>query len=112
MLTALLVLDVLARSDRKLSDIVVPLFTHYFISGELNFRVGNTSAVIDAFRSHFKNASKVYELDGLSVEESDWHFNLRPSNTEPLLRLNAEALSKGLLEQKVGELTKLIEEAV
>lgn len=110
MLTALLVLDLLASGQQKLSEIAVPLRAKYFLSGELNFEVRDTSAIIAKIKQHFAQAAKVYELDGLSVEEKDWHFNLRPSNTEPLLRLNVEALSKGLLEEKVAEFTKLIGE--
>ncbi len=110
MLTALLVLDLLASGQQKLSDIASPLRSKYFLSGELNFEVKDPPTVIATVKQHFARALKVYELDGLSVEEADWHFNLRPSNTEPLLRLNVEALSKALLEEKEAMLRALIQQ--
>ena len=108
MLTVLLVLDLLASRGMTLSELAAPLWSRYFISGELNFTVPDAPAVLRRLREHFRDASTVYELDGLSVEEADWHFNARSSNTEPLLRLNVEALSKELLEHKVQELQELI----
>ena len=68
-------------------------FTRYAASGEINSRVGDTASVIEAVRLHYCNQPDVVcdELDGLTVSGADWWFNLRPSNTEPLLRLNVEA---------------------
>ncbi len=110
MITALLFIDLLSAGPLRLSEIVAPLRSAYFLSGELNFTVSSIPEVLDKLRQHFAGSSNMYELDGLSVEEKDWHFNLRPSNTEPLLRLNVEALSREMLEEKVGELTRLIVE--
>lgn len=109
MITALLFIDLLSAGPLRLSEIAAPLRSAYFLSGELNFAVSSIPEVLDKLRQHFAGSSTMYELDGLSVEESDWHFNVRPSNTEPLLRLNVEALSKALLEEKVEMLRGLIE---
>ncbi len=109
MLTALLVIDLLATRGGTLSALAAPLFAKYFLSGELNFTVADAPAVLAKIRQHFRGATTVYELDGFSVEEADWHCNVRSSNTEPLLRLNVEALSMRLLEEKLALLTSIIQ---
>ncbi|MAI78917.1 MAG: phosphomannomutase/phosphoglucomutase [Deltaproteobacteria bacterium] len=83
-------IDVLSIEQKPLSKIVDPL-RRYFASGEINRRVKDTMAVIDAVEAEHKEAPVVSRLDGLLVRYDDWWFNLRPSNTEPVLRLNLEA---------------------
>ena len=83
-------LDVLAVEQRPLSEIVDPL-RRYHASGEINRRVVDTDAVIGVIEGEHAGAPEVSKLDGLLVRYDDWWFNLRPSNTEPVLRLNLEA---------------------
>jgi phosphomannomutase len=83
-------LDVLAHESRPLSEIVAPL-RRYSASGEINRRVADVSRVIDAIEAEHQGAQEISRLDGLLVRYDDWWFNLRPSNTEPVLRLNLEA---------------------
>lgn len=90
-LPALLMLEVISRSGKSLSELMQGFRSRYFISGEINSEVDDPSAVIARIREEHLDG-EVNELDGLSVDYPDWHFNLRPSNTEPLLRLNLESL--------------------
>ena len=93
-----------------LRQLLEPLRATYFISGEINTKLPHMDAVgpkLDAIAAHYKDA-KQYRLDGLSVEYPDWHFNVRASNTEPLLRLNLEGTSQKLMEQKRDEVLGLI----
>ena len=83
-------LDVLAKEKRPLSEIIAPL-RRYAASGEINSQVGDVARVLEALESEHRDAPVVSKLDGLLVRYDDWWFNLRPSNTEPLLRLNLEA---------------------
>ena len=90
-----------------MSELVQPL-KKYFQSGEINSEVEDKDAKLKQLQSHFKGANNIYHLDGLSVEYQDWWFNVRKSNTEPLLRLNLEADTKELMEVKTKELLGLI----
>jgi phosphomannomutase len=91
------VLDVLAAEGRPLSEIVAPL-RRYHQSGEINSRVGDPKLVIDRIAEEHTGAPVVSHLDGLLVRYADWWFNLRPSNTEPVLRLNLEADTREKME--------------
>jgi phosphomannomutase len=93
------VLDLLASENRPLSEIVAPL-RRYSPSGEINRRVSDTETIIEAIRLEHENAPVVSQLDGLLIRYPDWWFNLRPSNTEPVLRLNVEADSESLMIEK------------
>lgn len=85
------VLTLLAKTGKKLSELVAP-FRKYYASGEINFEVDDKEAKITAVRETFsEGATQVLDLDGLSVIHEDWWCNVRPSNTEPVLRLNLEA---------------------
>lgn len=97
-------LDVLAAEERPLSEIVDPL-RRYSQSGEINSRVADTAAVIDQIEADHAGAPFVSRLDGLLVRYDDWWFNVRPSNTEPVLRLNLEA---GTEEQMTAERDRLL----
>lgn len=98
------VLDVLAREKRPLSEIVAPL-RRYAASGEINSRVSDVQRVLETIEREHREAPTVSKLDGLLVRYRDWWFNLRPSNTEPVLRLNLEADTH---EQMVRERDRLL----
>jgi phosphomannomutase len=92
-------LDVLAGEGQPLSQLVAPL-RRYAASGEINRRVEGVDALLAAIESEHSDADEVSHLDGLLVRYEDWWFNLRPSNTEPVLRLNLEADTRELMEEK------------
>ena len=86
---------------------------HYENSGEINFRVADKQAAMDALKKHFTDAEKCtafYDFDGYRVEFKNWWFNVRPSNTEPYLRFLCEATTLKLLEQKITEARSIIEQ--
>ena len=105
---ALLMLEYVSKQGKPLSEILLPYREHYFITGEINTRVSDVAAKLEQLEKHFSAQGKVTHLDGLSVDADDWHFNVRPSNTEPLLRLNLEALSPDLMERKRDEVLGII----
>jgi phosphomannomutase len=88
---ALLVLELLSRERRTMSELLAPYHERYFISGEINSEVSDPLAKIEEIAAHYSSARQK-RLDGISVDYDDWHFNVRPSNTEPLLRLCLESL--------------------
>jgi phosphomannomutase len=107
---ALLILELMSRKGQALHQLLEPLRAKYFISGELNTKVKSMDVVdqkLEAIAAMFAG-EHVYRLDGVSVEAADWHVNVRPSNTEPLLRLNLEATSQALMESKRDELLAFI----
>jgi len=105
---ALLMLEYVSKQGKPLSELLRPYRERYFITGEINTRVSNIAAKLAELEKHFSAQGKVTHLDGLSVDADDWHFNVRPSNTEPLLRLNLEALSPGPMEEKQAEVLEII----
>lgn len=107
LLTMLKVLALLSQSGKKFSEMIQPL-KKYYQSGEINFSLKNKEGKIEEVASFYQGAKNVSYLDGLTVEYEDWWFNLRPSHTEPCLRLNIEAKTKELLEEKENELRRLI----
>jgi len=108
-IAALTVLQAISVSGQPLSTLRRPV-ERYAASGEINTRVGNAADVIAAVETHFADTD-VDHLDGLTVDLGDWWFNLRPSNTEPLLRLNVEAADPSACAQRVAQLDVLITEA-
>lgn len=92
-------LDLLGREQKPLSSVVAPL-RRYAASGEVNRRVDDPKAILAALAEEHAGAPEVSHMDGLLVRYDDWWFNMRPSNTEPLLRLNVEAKSAELMQQK------------
>ncbi|MFH0931755.1 MAG: phosphomannomutase/phosphoglucomutase, partial [Candidatus Zixiibacteriota bacterium] len=106
MIALLVCLELLSEEDKPLSQLV-SLIDPYFRTGEINSRVGDIPHKLKNIESYYKNA-KFDHLDGLTVEYPDWWFNLRPSNTEPLIRLNLEADTEELMEQKKSEVLNLI----
>jgi phosphomannomutase len=107
---ALLMLELMSKKAQSLHQLLAPLRAKYFISGEINTKLPHMEAVPSKLREIAARYSdgRQYELDGISVEYPDWHFNVRPSNTEPLLRLNLEAKTKELMEKKRDEVVALI----
>jgi phosphomannomutase len=104
----LLMLELVSKRNTALSEIVRPFRETYFITGELNTPVEDVEAKLKELEERFGAEGKVGHLDGLSVEGNDWHMNVRPSNTEPLLRLNLEARSRELMERKRDEVLEVI----
>jgi phosphomannomutase len=110
-IAAVIVLEALCRAKVPLSQLRRP-FERYSDSGELNSRVGDTSAVIDAVARHYaSHGGAVDRLDGLTVDFGDWWFNLRSSNTEPFLRLNVEAADARSCAARVDEVRRLVRQA-
>jgi phosphomannomutase len=106
MLTMIHVLNFLSLKGQPLSDLIRPL-KKYYSTGEVNLRVKDKEAVFALLESAYKDARKDH-LDGLTVEYDSWWFNLRASNTEPLVRLNLEANESSIMEEKKGEVLELI----
>jgi phosphomannomutase len=105
---ALLILELLAQRGAKLSQLLAPLREHYFISGEINSEVADQQAKMDEIERRYGDG-RISRLDGISVDYDDWHFNVRPSNTEPLLRLNLESVvSERDMERRRDEVLALI----
>jgi len=107
---ALIILELMSVKGRTLSELLAPLRKKYFISGEINTAMPDMPSVrriLDEL-AHRYNNGRVYRMDGVSVEFPTWHFNVRPSNTEPLLRLNLEAKSGDLMAAKREEVLALI----
>ena len=108
MIPFMIMLETLSITGMTLSQLLSPLKNKYFVSGEINKAVKNTRKILEDIENKYREAT-VDHLDGLSIEYPDWRFNVRPSNTEPLLRLNLEAKSKNLMEEKRDEVIQLIQ---
>ena len=108
LIAAVIVLGQMSKAGRPLSELLDP-FKRYFASGEINSHVDAAAATIERLAAYYRDG-KQDRLDGLTVEFPDWWFNARPSNTEPLLRLNVEARRADLLAEKTDELLALIRE--
>ena len=107
---ALLMLELMSHKGQTLQELVAPLKQKYFISGEINTKMPDHRVVqekLDGLAARYSDA-KVYSMDGTSVEYPDWHFNVRASNTEPLIRLNLEATTEANMEQKRDEVLAFI----
>ena len=104
----LLMLERISTDGRKLSEILQPFRERYFITGELNTPVPDVDAKLREIEERFGPEGRVSHLDGVSVDADDWHMNVRPSNTEPLLRLNLEARTPELMERKRDEVLDVI----
>jgi len=107
---ALLILELMSKKGQSLHDLLTPLNAKYFISGEINTKLKSMAEVpsrLDQIAAKYGDAHQSH-MDGLSVEYDEWHFNVRPSNTEPLLRLNLEATTASRMEQKRDEVLALI----
>jgi len=106
LMTILTVLKVMSEENKKLSELVEE-YRRAYESTEFNFRVTNASEILAALKEKYHDG-QLSELDGVSVTYSQWRFNVRTSNTEPLLRLNVESFAKALMEEKRDELMAFI----
>ena len=106
---ALLMLELLSVDGRSLAELMAEFRSRYFISGEINSEVADPEAKIEVIAERYSDGEQ-NRLDGISVDYPDWHFNVRPSNTEPLLRLNLESLiSREDMEARRDEVLGLIQ---
>jgi len=106
MIPALQILELISKKGKKFSEILKPT-ENYFISGEINSEVKDKEAIIKKLEQKFSDG-KIYYMDGISVKYDDWHFNVRPSNTEPLIRLNLEAKTKEKMEEMRDKILEII----
>ena len=107
---ALLILELMSIRNMTLKQLLSPLRQKYFISGEINTEIPDMTAVestIERIKNAYKDG-RTYEMDGVSVEYPTWHFNVRSSNTEPLIRLNLESNSQTSMEARRDEVLALI----
>jgi phosphomannomutase len=104
----LLMLEIVSGRGKKLSEILRPYRERYFLTGELNMPVPDVAQKLTELEERFGPEGEVSHLDGVSVDGDGWHFNVRPSNTEPLLRLNLEARSHELMERKRDEVLSVM----
>ncbi|MGZ4309968.1 MAG: phosphomannomutase/phosphoglucomutase, partial [Gaiellaceae bacterium] len=104
----LLMLELVSKRQQKLSEILRPFRERYFLTGEINLPVGDVGEELRRLEERFGPEGEVSHLDGISIEAGDWHLNVRPSNTEPLLRLNLEARSRELMERKRDEVLSFL----
>lgn len=104
----LLVLEHLSNEDKPFSEVMRPYLAGHFMSGELNYTVNDVQQVISAVKERYQNQGTEDYTDGYSLETAAWRFNIRPSNTEPLLRLNIEAREEQLVKQIKNEVEEII----
>ena len=105
----LVMLDLLSGDDEPLSELLAPFRERYFITGEINTPVADVETKLRELEDRYAaEGGRISHLDGVSVEFDDWHFNVRPSNTEPLLRLNLEALDEAAMAARRDEVLELI----
>ena len=105
----LLMLELLSRADAPLSELLRPFRERFFLTGEINTPVADVPLKLQELKERYAaEGGRVSHLDGISIDFDDWHFNVRPSNTEPLLRLNLEALSEPLMVEKRDEVLGVI----
>jgi phosphomannomutase len=104
----LLMLELISKRGQKLSEILRPYRERYFLTGELNTPVADVPLKLQELKERYGADGKISHLDGISVDFDDWHFNVRPSNTEPLLRLNLEARTQDDMERKRDEVLDII----
>ena len=109
MIPWLLVLELMSAAGKPLSDLMQERMERYPISGEINSKVADAKAVIEKIEAKYGKTGTVTKVDGLSIEYPEWRFNLRMSNTEPVIRLNVEVRQdKALLKEKTDELLREI----
>jgi phosphomannomutase len=105
----LLMLELLSRRGQRLSEILAPYRERFFLTGEINTPVDDVPLKLQELKERYAaEGARISHLDGISIDFDDWHFNVRPSNTEPLLRLNLEAFSRERMEEKRDEVLSLI----
>lgn len=105
---ALMVMEMVSKKGKKLSEFLEPLFNKYFISGEINATVADAKMVLGKIKEKYVDA-QISEFDGVSIEYADWRANIRPSNTEPLFRLNIEAKNQEILDLRKKEIVDFLQ---
>ena len=106
-LAMLMILRLMKRTGKKMSALVAPLM-RYHHSGEINFTIKDSAGLFKAIEAKYSSGAEIMRIDGLRFDYPDWWFNLRASNTEPLVRLNLEAQTKEEMDAKVAEVTEII----
>jgi phosphomannomutase len=104
----LLMLELISKRGQSLSELLRPYRERYFLTGEINVPVEDVAVKLQEIKERFGGEGQVSHLDGISIEAEDWHLNVRPSNTEPLLRLNLEARSRELMEQQRDDVIEVL----
>jgi phosphomannomutase len=104
----LLMLELISKRGQPLSELLRPYRERYFLTGEINVPVEDVAVKLQEIKERFGGEGQVSHLDGISIEAEDWHLNVRPSNTEPLLRLNLEARSRELMEQQRDDVIEVL----
>jgi phosphomannomutase len=107
MIPAVLVLEMLGQTKKKFSQLLAPIRQRYHISGEINSKVADVARVLARIEERYRDG-RILKMDGVNVDYDDWHFNVRGSNTEPLLRLNLEAYGKADMERRRDEVLGII----
>ncbi len=107
LIPSLIIIEMLSKRGKSLADMLRELEAKYFISGEINSKVADSAAKLTELEQKYSDG-KIEHIDGLSVTYDDWHFNVRTSNTEPLMRLNLEAMDKDTMEAKRDEVLGMI----
>ena len=110
MIPFLLILEHLSTHDKPFSEIIAPYMAGHYMSGEVNYRVKDIKSVISKVQERFRGEGREDFTDGFSLETPEWRFNIRGSNTEPLLRLNIEARKPELVDKTRQEIEKFIEQ--
>ena len=105
----LVMLELVSRSGSTLSELLRPYRERFFLTGEINTPVSDVALKLQELKERYvAEGGRVSHLDGVSIDFDDWHFNVRPSNTEPLLRLNLEALSEDVMLARRDEVLGVI----
>jgi phosphomannomutase len=105
---SLYLIEMISKRNRSMSDMLRELEAKYFISGEINSTVDDPQAKMEELKQKYSDAV-IETMDGVSINYPTWHFNVRPSNTEPLLRLNLEAKTREEMEQRRDEVVAIIQ---
>lgn len=105
------ILEIMSKENKSLTELLQEAWNKYFITGEINFTTEKAKEIMAEAEKKYSD-SEINKIDGVSCEYSDWRFNLRSSNTEPLLRLNMEAKNRELLDTKKAEVINFIESFV
>ena len=108
MIPFVLIAEYLSRQGCRMSELFDPFYRGHFLSGELNYTVQDIPGVMDRIRHVFQGRGQEDSTDGYSLESAGWRFNVRASNTEPLLRINIEARSEQLVQSIQAELEKIV----
>ena len=107
-LPALYVLQLLSKRGTTLCELLRPLRERYFITGEINSTVSDVAVKLQELKDRYGEGARISHLDGVTIEHETWRFNVRPSNTEPLLRLNLEAQSEAEMIARRDEVLGVI----